>query len=214
MSPPNESPPNESPPNARHVPSRPACGARRATARSRVHAGLMLVLLGALASGCGFQLRGEPLRTAGTLPAVQLQLDRVRTPLGTAVAGAMRDADIATAAEGAEPQWRVRVSDQQEERRSRTLTRGIQVAEYELSVALDFEVLDAAGNALHPTQRLIASRVYEREQENLLTNEAEEEVLWDELRRDVAAQLVAAVAVQLGGGAARPAADTPAANGG
>jgi outer membrane lipopolysaccharide assembly protein LptE/RlpB len=126
----------------------------------------------------------------------------------------MRDADIATAAAGSAPQWRVRVSDQQEERRSRTLTRGIQVAEYELSVALDFEVLDAAGNALHPTQRLSASRVYEREQENLLTNEAEEEVLWDELRRDVAAQLVAAVAVQLGAGASRPAADAPAASGG
>jgi outer membrane lipopolysaccharide assembly protein LptE/RlpB len=56
--------------------------------------------------------------------------------------------------------------------------------------------------------------VYEREQENLLTNEAEEEVLWDELRRDVAAQLVAAVAVQLGAGASRPAADAPAASGG
>jgi LPS-assembly lipoprotein len=195
---------------------RPAHPSRPAIARSgaRLRTALLLLLVGSLASGCGFQLRGEPLRAAGALPAVQLQLDRARTPLATAVAGAMRDADIATAAAGSAPQWRVRVSDQQEERRSRTLTRGIQVAEYELSVALDFEVLDAAGNALHPTQRLSASRVYEREQENLLTNEAEEEVLWDELRRDVAAQLVAAVAVQLGAGASRPAADAPAASGG
>jgi LPS-assembly lipoprotein len=209
-----KSPPKESPPPAPRVTSLPARGARRENARSRVRAGLLLVLLGAFTSGCGFQLRGEPLRAAGTLPAVQLQLDRARTPLGTAVAGAMRDADIATAAEGTVPQWRVRVSDQQEERRSRTLTRGIQVAEYELSVALDFEVLDAAGNALHPTQRLSASRVYEREQENLLTNEAEEEVLWDELRRDVAAQLVAAVAVQLGTGVSPPPADAAPASGG
>ena len=102
------------------------------------------------------------------------------------------------------------MSEQNEERRGRTLTRGIQVAEYELTVELAFEVLDATGTQLHPAQRLAASRVYSREQENLLTNEAEEDVLWDELRRDVAAQLAAAIGVQLSSaaqqqaGSARP----------
>lgn len=181
------------------------------------------MLAGLLLSGCGFHLRGEAARA--TLPPVQLQIDRARTPLAAAVAGAIRDADIDVRGEppaGAAGIWRVRVTDQQEERRGRTLTRGIQVAEYELTVALDFVVLDAQGNELHPAQRVSASRVYEREQENLLTNEAEEDVLWDELRRDVAAQLVSAVAVQLGTGVAaggRPASPgsapgTPAPGGG
>ena len=156
------------------------------------------------------------------LPPVQLQIDRARTPLAAAVANAISNADIrvvgadpagggaagessaggGAAAEGAADSvlarpWRVRVSEQNEERRGRTLTRGIQVAEYELTVELAFEVLDATGTQLHPAQRLAASRVYSREQENLLTNEAEEDVLWDELRRDVAAQLAAAIGVQL-----------------
>ena len=169
------------------------------------------------------------------LPPVQLQIDRARTPLAAAVANAISNADIrvvgadpagggaagessaggGAAAEGAADSvlarpWRVRVSEQNEERRGRTLTRGIQVAEYELTVELAFEVLDATGTQLHPAQRLAASRVYSREQENLLTNEAEEDVLWDELRRDVAAQLAAAIGVLLSSaaqqqaGSARP----------
>ena len=173
------------------------------------------------------------------LPPVQLQIDRARTPLAAAIANAISNTDIrvvgadpaeggsaggsagggtaggGAAAEGAADSvlarpWRVRVSEQNEERRGRTLTRGIQVAEYELTVELAFEVLDATGTQLHPAQRLAASRVYSREQENLLTNEAEEDVLWDELRRDVAAQLAAAIGVQLSSaaqqqaGSARP----------
>ncbi len=179
--------------------------------RHMARRGLVFALVCLLASGCGFQLRGEDLRQGRTLPPVQLQIDRARTPLATAVAGAIRDADIerAPVAGSAPPAWRVRIFDQEEHRRSRTLTRGIQVAEYELTVGLDFEVLDAAGQALHPTQRLSASRVYEREQENLLTNEAEEEVLLDELRRDVAAQLVAALSVQLDGRNVAPASTSP-----
>lgn len=207
---------------------------------------IVLPLLG----GCGFHLRGEGgiagssatresteqssptpghgnATAARQLPAVQLQIDRARTPLAAAVASAISSADIRVVGVGATAQpssasaagaaalpageanaelpWRVRISGQNEERRGRTLTRGIQVAEYELTVALEFEVLDAAGAPVHATQRLAASRVYSREQENLLTNEAEEDVLWDELRRDVAAQLAAAVGVQLSSAARRPA---------
>ena len=162
---------------------------------------------------------------AAQLPAVLLQIDRARTPLAAAVVSAMGSADIRLVGAGTgagegegegegvtgaastttQLPWRVRVREQHEERRGRTLTRGIQVAEYELNVALEFEVLDEGGAPVHAAQRLAASRVYSREQENLLTNEAEEDVLWDELRRDVAAQLAAAVATQLSTAAQRPA---------
>ena len=202
----------------------------RARAQHSPCAGLALLLLVlSLQAGCGFHLRGEGgvATAARPLPAVQLQIDRARTPLAAAVASAISSADIRVVGAASTTQaapgnaagapaapagdanlelpWRVRISDQNEERRGRTLTRGIQVAEYELTVALEFEVLDAGGTPLHPTQRLAASRVYSREQENLLTNEAEEDVLWDELRRDVAAQLAAAVGMQLSSAAQRPA---------
>ncbi len=226
----------------------------RAQRGLRAQLAVLLVLLPVL-GGCGFHLRGEGgaagssatreatdasvaaagngagdrnrnVAAARQLPAVQLQIDRARTPLAAAIASAISSADIRVVGAGAttrsspadaggasapagdanlELPWRVRISDQNEERRGRTLTRGIQVAEYELTVALEFEVLDAAGTPLHPAQRLAASRVYSREQENLLTNEAEEDVLWDELRRDVAAQLATAVGTQLSSAARGPA---------
>lgn len=138
------------------------------------------------------------MAAAQSLPPVELRIDRARSALGEAIDRALRSGSVAIAAAGSgATAYRIDVSDQHEERRSRTLTRGIQVAEYELIVTCDLVVTGADGTPLAPRQRLAASRVYAREQENLLTNEAEEDVLWAELRRDVAEQLVIAVGTQI-----------------
>ena len=153
--------------------------------------------------GCGFHLRGQP-GFAASLPPVQIELQDARTPLGRAVLTAFaRNGVVVAAGNGTTApvaSLRVHVTEQREERRGRTLTRGIQVAEYDLNVELRFELFDGAGHVVVPEQRLFATRAYSRDQENLLTNETTEDLLWKELRSDVAEQLVAALAARHGAG--------------
>ena len=144
-------------------------------------------------AGCGFHLRGQEASLA-RLPPVELELRDARAPLGRAVLSAFAQHGVTTASKDAA--LRVHVTQQREERRSRTLTRGIQVAEYDLNVELRYELYDSKGQLVLPEQRLFATRVYARDASNLLTNETTEDLLWQELRADIAQQLVGALAAR------------------
>ena len=156
---------------------------------------LYVVLAGALLAlaGCGFHLRGQD-GAIGHVPPLQIELRDARAPLGRAVLAALARNGVVTTAKDA--QLRVHVTQQREERRGRTLTRGIQVAEFDLNAELRFELFDAKGQQLVPEQRLFATRAYARDPANLLTNETTEELLWQELRADIADQLLAALAAR------------------
>ena len=138
-------------------------------------------------------MRGQDA-SARNLPPLQVELRDARSPLGRAVLNAMARNHIVTDAKDA--QLRVHVTGQREERRGRTLTRGIQVAEFDLNVELRYELFDGKGQLVLAEQRLVATRVYTRNAVNLLTNETTEDLLWQELRVDVADQLVAALAAR------------------
>lgn len=146
-----------------------------------------------LVAGCGFHLRGLDA-SARNLPPLRVELRDARAPLGRAVLTALARNNVDANAKDA--QLRVHVTQQHEERRGRTLTRGIQVAEFDLNVELRYELYDGKGQLLLPEQRLFATRAYTRDAVNLLTNETAEELLWQELRVDVADQLVAALAAR------------------
>lgn len=155
---------------------------------------LALISLSLLAAaGCGFHLRGQQAGIA-KLPPLELELRDARAPLGRAVLSAFAQNGVTTVTK--EAALRIHVTQQREERRSRTLTRGIQVAEYDLNVELRYELYDSKGQLLLPEQRLFATRVYARDPSNLLTNETTEDLLWQELRADIAQQLVGALAAR------------------
>lgn len=159
--------------------------------RNALSAILAVALL--LLAACGFHLRGRD-GVIANVPPLQIELKDARAPLGRAVLTALTRNGVVTTAK--DPQLRVHVTRQHEERRGRTLTRGIQVAEFDLNVELRYELFDGQGQLLVPEQRLFATRGYSRDAANLLTNESTEELLWQELRVDIAEQLVAALAAR------------------
>lgn len=147
-----------------------------------------------LLTGCGFQLRGVGADAEHVQP-LRLAFERADLPLARRVAEALTDAGVPTHGTAATPL--ARVVDISESRRGRSLTQGIQVAEYELMVQLTLYIEAADGAQILAPTTLSAHRVYVRDTVNLLTNETEEAVLWDELRADVAQQVVRMLATNL-----------------
>lgn len=138
-------------------------------------------MLVATVSGCGFQLRDGGI----TLPPLVDSYDAPEHPLAVAVSERLQARKPAAAAGGIE----VLFSEFEETRRARTLTAGIQAAEYELAASMRLEAR-RGDDVLLPARTLRVRRVYVRDPANLLGNEAQEDVIREDLRSDLAAQAI------------------------
>jgi len=141
-----------------------------------------LLLLVATVSGCGFQLRDGGI----TLPPLVDRYDVPEHPLAMAVSERLQARKPGAAAGSGID---VLFSEFEETRRARTLTAGIQAAEYELAASMRLEAR-RGDDVLLPARTLRVRRVYVRDPANLLGNEAQEDVISEDLRADLAAQAI------------------------
>ena len=146
-------------------------------------AGTSLVVL--VATGCGFQLRTWELASAfGT---ARIEADR----------GVDLDVDLGRALESAgvrlidaEADVVVWLSDQRDDWRSVSVTRGARTAEYELAVQVGFRVTDREGNELAPARVLRSERLARLDPDNLLGSSDERRLLAAEARDDLVDRMV------------------------
>lgn len=153
--------------------------------------GAVLLFVSLLAAGCGFHLRG-----GGTVAAVAASYDVPAHPIAIAVGERLGARLDATAAGGVVD---VRFSNLEEGRRARTLTAGIQAAEYELWASLRLEAA-RGGDVVLPARTLRVRRIYVRDPANLLGNEAQEDVIREDLRADLAEQALRILETVAAGG--------------
>jgi len=161
---------------------------------------LLVLLLCIGPASCGFHLRG----TAGE----SFALDRVhvaastRFPeLGRELARQLRQSGAEVVADG-DAVAVIELVDEQLRRRAVTSTGSGSVAQYELDLTATFAVRRGA-SVLVPTTTLSGKRIYSFDPDSLVGNSEEEELLTNEMRRDVAARILRRVdaAVRNSGGA-------------
>ena len=151
---------------------------------------IMLVLLAVAAlSACGFQLRGTAslpadmdstwVQTANPTGLFYRELQLLLEANGVDV--------VAAAEEGAATLviQRERIS-----RRALTVSGDARVREFELVFELDFSLLDADGNVLIEPESLRLARDFQFDEQEILGAASEEELLRDDLRRNMAAMLI------------------------
>lgn len=176
------------------------CGqGKQAPGRNRLPgnpAPVLLLVLGLLASGCGFHLRGTGGGVAD-LPPVMVQ-GAPRDPLGVAL---RRSVPRPGEAPGAPL---VLVLDQVvRDRRPVSVTDRARVAEYALRTDVVFRLLDAEGR-LVARDRLGVERTYRLDAANLLGASGEEEVLRSEMRRQLVNGVLRRIAAEAAGQAPAP----------
>lgn len=151
--------------------------------RRSAFAGTWLVVL--VSAGCGFQLRTWEL--ASTFETARIEADH----------GVDLDFDLARALEsagvrlvGSEADVVIRLSDQRDDWRSVSVTRGARTAEYELAVQVGFRVTDREGSELAPLRVLRSERVARLDRDNLIGSSDERRLLAAEARDDLVGRMV------------------------
>jgi LPS-assembly lipoprotein len=140
-----------------------------------------------LVAACGFQLRG-----VATLPFESIyvqaqpksllaqQIKRaVRTGSSTRVSEKPDDAEVT-----------LQIVNELQERRILSLTGGGRVAEYELSYRVVFRLTDAQKREHIPSSEILLRRDYSYRDDAALSKEAEEALLYRNMRDDAVQQLV------------------------
>lgn len=152
----------------------------------------LLVALGALfLTACGFHLRGAadlpPNISPLTISGLPVQ-DSMRRELEQLIGGNGAVA-VQEGAEGARSV--LRILKREPKKRVLSVDNRGKVVEYEISETVEFDLTEPGGKLLVERQKVSMVRAYTNtEQEQVLGKQQEEELIRDDIRRDLAAQVV------------------------
>ena len=160
-----------------------AADQKRSVARVVIVAVIALVI-----SGCGFQLRGTG-QTTILLESVYLNAIDNSGALARELIDSLEQSGVEFTSNG-NAQVSIRLDRERFSRRPVSTTGQINVAEYELTLEVGFEVLTRGGDVLIPPTRIRTERIYTFDSSSLVGSNEEESLLNEEMRRDVIGQLL------------------------
>lgn len=149
--------------------------------------GLVIFLSLLLISACGWRLRGS-VALPPSINAIYLQGDAelIMAPMREL----LRANDVRVADGISQAQLVVDIQDYEEERRVVSVGANTRVSEYELIAEARFSIIDAQGHQLLPDGEASLIRSYQYDQNNVLAMEAEERLIMEEMRRELARQII------------------------
>ena len=148
---------------------------------------LSIVLVAMLCS-CGFHLRG----TQG----FELNVRSVNVAAANAYGELSRELERSLRAQkievtsSSEAEYNIRIASERTSRRPVATSGDISVSEYEVQLTVSFEVFNAAAEVVIEPTTLVTERIYSFDQTSLVGNSEEEELLAEEMRRDLAGQIL------------------------
>jgi LPS-assembly lipoprotein len=156
---------------------------------------LSLLLVGWLAVGCGFHLRGSTPLPPGVSPAyIQARSGSILSPV---LAGALRTGGVQMAAAPADAKLTIRILNEKSDSRVLAVNKAGKVIAYELSYRVEF---DAAGpGAAHPVERQTVeqAREYVNADIEVLGKEQEADLIRQDMLNDVAERVLRRLLAQL-----------------
>ncbi|MFN3239831.1 MAG: LPS assembly lipoprotein LptE [Pseudomonadales bacterium] len=139
-----------------------------------------------LLTACGFHLRGTG---APALDVQRVALSGSPRDLIDELGDTLKTIGVSVGGDG-EPEYRINLANESLTRRAVASSGAITVSEYEVRIVAIFSIFDAEGKELIPASELVAERVYSFDATNFVSNTEEEALLIEEMRQDIAGQLV------------------------
>lgn len=146
--------------------------------------GLTLLLI----AGCGWRLRGSMTLPPG-MDAIYLQGADAALVLEQ-MEELLRANQVSVVDGPSQAQLIIDLERYDEERRVVSVGANARVSEYELIVEADFTISDAQGRVLLPDGEASLIRSYQYDQNNILAMDAEERLIREEMRRELARQII------------------------
>jgi len=142
----------------------------------------------AVLSACGFQPRGK-LAVASELGPVQVVTNDPYSPLAQGLSTALLRAGAEVAVAG-QPSATLRIRSESLATRPLSVDRNAQVREYQTRYRVVFDVVDAAGTVRIAAQEIELSREYTYDVAAAAGSPAEQQVLQQEMQRDMQAAIL------------------------
>ncbi len=149
--------------------------------------GLLVMALACFSTACGFHLRSWDL--SGD-PGAVLVTAGLHNPLELPLTRALEQAGVEQAVSADEANMVVALLDTRQERRSISVSGQARAAEYQLILAVRYQITDAAGNLLVPPQWLERERVFRIDRDNIVGSSEEQALLEREMRNDLVQQIL------------------------
>jgi len=149
---------------------------------------LLLACLVAALSACGFRPRAE-LALADDIGPVKVVTADPYSPMAQGLSVALERAGAQPAVEG-QPSATLRVRGESLRTRPLSVDATARVREYETIYRLQFDLRDAQGKTLVPNQTLELRREYTYDATAQIGSPAEQELIQEELRRDMQAAIL------------------------
>jgi len=160
----------------------------RQVARRQLLAGALAALA---VSGCGFQLRGE---VPTGLTAVYVST-AAPSQVAVEIRRQLASGPTKLAANVKESEAHVRILEEGTDKLIQSLTGAGRVFDYQLRLNVRFQVTDAAEKVLVEPALIELQRIITYSESAPLAKEAEERLLYDEMRAEVAARILRRTAV-------------------
>ncbi|MEM7055037.1 MAG: LPS assembly lipoprotein LptE [Pseudomonadota bacterium] len=160
-----------------------------AVTRQNLQRPLIVLLMLCALTACGFQLRGT-----ASLPA-EMQTTWIQAADSTGLFYRelrllleANGVDVVSAAD--DMAATLLINRERISRRALTVSGDARVREFELVFELQFSLVDADGNVLIAPENLLLARDFQFDEQEILGAASEEELLRDDLRRNMAATLI------------------------
>lgn len=149
----------------------------------RLSVTLLLLLLG----GCGFTLRGS-VNLPEALQTLQVESPVPNSEIVREVSRMLRNNSVTLADEAAANVWRLGIGAEQVSERVLSVNANARAGEYELTMTVPVQ-LQRGSETLGP-ETLSVARVYLADPENAVAKSEEAELIRDEMRRELAQQVL------------------------
>jgi LPS-assembly lipoprotein len=146
-------------------------------------------LLCLLIIGCGWQLRGTTMIPEG-LESLHIAAPDNNPELARQLRQALKSAGITVPESADEAQYSLVILSAKPSRRTATVNPNARVSELELTEEVTFMIRDHAGQIAIPSSTVIAERVFEYDENNVVATQDEERLIRGEMRRDLVGQIL------------------------
>jgi LPS-assembly lipoprotein len=150
---------------------------------------LISLLVCSMLTSCGFHLRGSA-ESVIRIPALHLTAENVYGELIYAFESTLSSSGTELVESRDLAPWTMTILSERFSRRVAATTRSISAAKYELILQVRFSLTAQDGKLLIPPTSLSIQRMYEYDSSNLVGSDAEEELLRQEMRREIADSIV------------------------
>ncbi len=134
--------------------------------------------------GCGFHLRGAA-DLSDSLKTMYIEGVSLQRGMGLYLKRGLISNGIVVVEQPKQHAAILKIIDNQFDRRVLSVGSNAKISEYELYALIRFSVIDAEGNTLAAPQQVEAQRDYQFDENEVLGREAEEDLLRDELNKEL-----------------------------